>query len=343
MTFRNGAFIDNQRIHVVSLFETFRTIIDSHQNFILTTHVNPDGDGLGAECGLAFFLKSIGKQAVIINHSATPPQYDFLSDIFPIERFDPSVHEPLIESTDVLLVLDTNHPDRLASMKDSIVRSKAVKVCIDHHLEPAAFADLYILEENSAATAEIMYHLINDMDGKGLDPEVARALYTGIMTDTGSFQYPRTDPEVHRVAAGLIQFGADPVRIHNDVYNRSSLNRMKLLGKALSGMCTEHNGRVAYMVLTKEMFLETDTTEVDSDEFVPYTLSLKGVQAGLMISELPDCIKINFRSKGDIPINELAKKFGGNGHKNAAGAHVQSGDIQIVVQSLLEKVELYLT
>ncbi|MFZ1978897.1 MAG: bifunctional oligoribonuclease/PAP phosphatase NrnA [Bacteroidota bacterium] len=324
------------------LFETFRTLVDSHKTFILTTHVNPDGDGLGTECALAVFLKSIGKQAAIINPSPTPPPYLFLQEIFPIQLFEASAHKQMIENSEVILILDTNHPDRLASMKDSVLNSKAVKVCIDHHLEPADFADLYILDEPSAATGEIVYRLINFLNGRHIEPQVAVALYTAIMTDTGSFRYPRTDPEVHKIIAHLIQAGADPVKIHENVYNRSSLNRIQLLGKALYGMRTAHDGRVAYMVLTKEMFEETKTTEADSDEFVPYTLSLEGVQVGLLFSELSDCIKINFRSKGDIWINELAKEFGGNGHKNAAGAHVTLGDLQQVINKLLEHVEVYL-
>jgi phosphoesterase RecJ-like protein len=327
---------------VALLFETFRALVDSHQNFILTTHVNPDGDGLGTECALAVFLKSIGKQVSIINYSATPPQYLFLEEIFPIQRFDASIHEQMIENADVLLILDTNHPDRLAAMKSSVLKSKAYKVCIDHHLDPGEFADLYILDEPSAATGEIVYRLISFLNGRHIDQPAAIALYTAIMTDTGSFRYPRTDPEVHKIIAHLIQAGADPVKIHENVYNRSSLNRLQLLGKALTGIQTAHDGRAAYMVLTKEMFEETKTTDVDSDEFVPYTLSLEGVQVGLLFSELTDCIKINFRSKGDIWINELAKEFGGNGHKNAAGAHVTLGNIQQVIDKVLEHVEVYL-
>jgi bifunctional oligoribonuclease and PAP phosphatase NrnA len=324
---------------VAVLFETFRAIIHSHQKFLLTTHVSPDGDGLGVECALAAYLKGIGKEAVIINHSAVPSQYEFLRDIYPLVQFDPDRDAVLIEQADAILIVDTNHPDRLKSLAPFVLNSKAVKVCIDHHLEPAEFADLYIMDSEASSTGEIVYRLINYLNERQIDAPVAVGLYTAIMTDTGSFRYPRTDPEVHKIIAHCIQAGADPVQIYENVFNRSSVRRLQLLGKALAGLQLACNGRVAYMILTHRMFAETNTTAADCDEFVPYTLSVEGVVVGLMFSELENEIKINFRSKGEIPINILAKEFGGNGHKNAAGGRVPNGAIDTVVREVLSRAE----
>ncbi|MGD1044740.1 MAG: bifunctional oligoribonuclease/PAP phosphatase NrnA [Bacteroidota bacterium] len=323
-------------------FETFRTIVESYARFVLTTHVNPDGDGLGTEIALALYLQKQGKQATILNYSATPDNYSFLAQFHPILQFDPSQDAEIIENAEVIIVLDTNQLDRLVTMKSALVSSQAVKICIDHHLEPGEFADLYILDESSTATGEIIYRLLNYLTGRSIDRETAIALYTAIMTDTGSFRYPKTDPETHKIIAQLIQAGADPVAIYEHVYECGSINRVRLLGLALANMQITHNGKLAYIVLTREMFDTTNTTEVDAEAFVPYTLTIDGVQIGLMFSEMNGIVKVSFRSKGDIWINELAKEFGGNGHKNAAGARIPHGKLEELVPQVLENASAYI-
>jgi phosphoesterase RecJ-like protein len=321
-------------------FETFKTIIDSHKRFILTSHVNPDGDGLGSEVALAHYLELRDKQVSILNCSATPENYLFLHELHPIVQFDPSHHEDIVENAEVIILLDANHPDRLAAMTPLIMKSHAVKVCIDHHPEPGEFADLYLLDEQSPATGEIIYNFIS-MAGGTIDRITATALYTAIMTDTGSFRYEKTDSQVHTIVAHLLQAGADPVVIYEQVYERTSAKRIRLLGMALANLQTLYDGKLAYITLTREMFETTDTTEEDTDAFVPYTLTIDGVQIGLMFSELDGIIKVNFRSKGDIAVNELAKEFGGNGHKNAAGARIPKAQLDEVVSQVLKHAGKY--
>jgi bifunctional oligoribonuclease and PAP phosphatase NrnA len=322
-------------------FETFRTLVESHTHFVLTTHVNPDGDGLGTEVALGLYLQKQGKQAIILNCSATPENYSFLAKLYPIIQFDPSLHAQILENAEVIIVLDTNHPDRLVAMKSALLSSHAEKICIDHHLEPGDFADLYILDESSTSTGEIVYRLINYLMNHNMDSETAIALYTAIMTDTGSFRYPKTDSETHKIIAQLIHMGADPVAIYEQVYERGPMNRMRLLGLALADMQMSHDGKIAYIVLTREMFDSTQTTEIDTEAFVPYTMAINGVQIGLMFSEFNGIIKVSFRSKGDIWINELAKEFGGNGHKNAAGARIPNGRLDEIVPQVLENAGSY--
>jgi bifunctional oligoribonuclease and PAP phosphatase NrnA len=321
-------------------FETLRTIIDSHKRFILTSHMNPDGDGLGSEVALARYLELRGKQVSILNCSATPDNYLFLHQLHPIFQFNPSHHEDIVENAEVIILLDANHPDRLAAMEPFVIKSHSVKVCIDHHPEPGEFADLYLLDEQSSATAEIIYNFILMAD-ETIDSITATALYTAIMTDTGSFRYQKTDSEVHTIIAHLIQAGADPVAIYEQVYEHISARRTRLLGMALANLQTLYDGKLAYIVITHEMFETTDTTEDDTDAFVPYTLTIDGVQIGLMFSEIDNVIKINFRSKGEIPINELAKEFGGNGHKNAAGTRVPNAQLSYIVSQVLKSASNY--
>ena len=322
-------------------FETLGTIIESHQRFVLTSHVNPDGDGLGSEVALAHYLESRGKHVTILNCGATPENYFFLHKLHPILQFDPPHHEDIIEKAEVIILLDANHPDRLAGMTPFIMKSQAVKVCIDHHPEPGKFADLYFIDEQSPATGEIIYNFIS-MAGGTIDRVTATALYAAIMTDTGSFRYEKTDSEIHTIVAHLLQAGADPAAIYEQVYEHTSAKRLRLLGMALAGLQTLYDGKLAYIVLTHEMFEITGTTEEDTDAFVPYTLTIAGVHIGLMFSELDGIIKVNFRSKGDIAINELAKEFGGNGHKNAAGARISNTALDETVSLVLKHAGKYI-
>ncbi|MBI3579337.1 MAG: bifunctional oligoribonuclease/PAP phosphatase NrnA [Ignavibacteriales bacterium] len=323
-------------------FEQCKTIIARARRFVLTTHVNPDADGLGCELAFARYLQRKGKDVHILNHSSTPWNCKFLDPAQQIVQFNAERDAALILNADAIFVLDTNSPDRLQSLKPFVLQSKATKICIDHHLDKAAFADNYIIDEASAATGEILYRLLRFLDEKTINKEIAGPLYAAIMTDTGSFRFPKTDSELHIIIAHLIEAGADPVEIYQQVYDQSSPNRVRLLGKALSTLEMAHGGRVACITITQEMFKETKTSEEDTDNFVTHTVGIRGVQIGLLVTELADGIKISFRSKGDIPVHKLAQEFGGNGHKNAAGARVQNGTLGEVVQKVLERSKQYI-
>lgn len=322
---------------MTSLFEKCKNIIDENKCFVITSHVNPDGDGIGSEVALALFLKKRGKQVSVINHSETPPNYTFLDPKQEILHFNRNVHAEKVRDADVIFIVDTNQLSRLRTMETYVLDSKAVKICVDHHLDRDDNADLYLIDESATATGEILYHLIQYLDGDKIDKEIARALYTAIMTDTGSFRFPKTDPEIHQIAAHLIRSGADPPEVFQEVYEKGNLNALRLLGKALSNLKTTHNGRVAYMVITRQMFAETATKESETDNFIDHTMRIGGVQIGLLFNELPDGVKISFRSKGKIPVNTLAKEFGGNGHLNAAGARLFGKQLDDTIRVVLER------
>ncbi|HAL57654.1 MAG TPA: bifunctional oligoribonuclease/PAP phosphatase NrnA [Bacteroidetes bacterium] len=323
-------------------FEALRKIIDEKRRFVLTTHVNPDADGIGSELALAAFLNARGKETSILNHHATPWHCRFLDPPRRVAEFDERRDSPLLLDAEVIFVLDANHPDRLGSLKPFVLQSRAFKICIDHHLEGDDFAGLNLIDEASAATGEILYRLLTFIDEKAITEEIATCLYTAIMTDTGSFRFPKTNPELHRIVADLIERGADPVRTYQQVYERSTSGRLRLLGRALAGLTMAHHDKLAYFVVTREMFRETGTNEADTDNFISSALTIEGVQIGLMFTEMPDCVKISFRSKGDIPINLLARDFGGNGHKNAAGARVHNDKLVEIIARVLERSQHYI-
>ncbi|HUL45240.1 MAG TPA: bifunctional oligoribonuclease/PAP phosphatase NrnA [Bacteroidota bacterium] len=325
-----------------SSFQEIIGLIRHHQHFVLTSHVNPDGDSLGSEIALAAALRQLGKEAFILNHNSTPGNYRWLDPAGTIATFVPESHQNLILNAEVLFILDTNHPDRLRSLGPFVQQSKAVKIVIDHHLEPSDFGQHYLIDEDSTSTGELLYKLIRLIPEVTLTEEIATALYTAIMTDTGSFRFPRTDAETHRIAAHLLECGADPTRVFVNVYEQWSPNRMRLLGEVLDSMKTAYDGQLAYVVCTQKMFHETDTTEVETDNFTTYPMSITGVVIGILFNELKNGVKISFRSKGNIPVNQLAKEFGGNGHLNAAGARLFDVSLDDVVKDVTLRAEKYL-
>jgi bifunctional oligoribonuclease and PAP phosphatase NrnA len=321
-----------------TLLEFFR----QHNNFVLTTHVNPDGDAIGCEVALALWLQFQGKTASIINHSATPFIYQFLDPGKSIRVFDPVVDAATIQNAEAVVLLDTNHVSRVASMEPYVRKSPARKVCIDHHLDPELFADITLIRPEATSTGEILYDVFRSSGDDQITRGIAQALYVAIMTDTGSFRYPRVGAATHRMIADLIESGADPVDLYNQVYNRWSTGRLKLLGEMLSHLETAYNGRLIYVTVTQEMLRRTETLEEDTDNFTSYLMSKDGVLAGMLFLELRPGFKVSFRSHGEIPINQLAREFGGNGHKNAAGARFHDGSLGEIQSAIVAAAGKYL-
>lgn len=315
----------------------FRELVDANKKFVLTTHVNPDGDGLGSELALNRFLGKIGKQSAILNYSETPANHIFLDYHKEIKKFNPDKDNELLLDADVLFALDMNNSGRLRSLERYFLESEATKVIIDHHLEAQDFVDYKLIDLDSPATAEIVYRCLNDYDSGLLDKGIAEGLYAGIMTDTGSFRFPRTDGEVHRITANLLDLGVDPFYIYHNLYEENSLGRTRLLGEMLSNVELAYDGRVSCAVLTLEQLKRNEVVPDDIDNFVNQAGAIAGVVVTLFFLELDDGVKVSFRSKGDIPVNELAKTYGGGGHKNASGARLTGVKLSETVQTVLEE------
>jgi phosphoesterase RecJ-like protein len=285
----------------------------------------------------------MGKSAAIVNFSPTPEQYRWLDpEGSAVERYDAARHDGVIASAEVILVLDTNQPDRLRTLEGPVRASAATRAVIDHHLDPHPFADAYFIDSDATSTGEMIFRLLEAIGGVAIDAEIAVPLYTAIMTDTGSFRYPRTVAGTHRIASRLIEAGADPPSIFSSVYETWSPGRMRLLGEALDTLSVCGAGAVASMLTTREMFDRTGTTEIETDTFSTYPMNIRNVRIGILFTELKDGVKISFRSKGSIPVNLLAKEFGGNGHLNASGARLHDVALGDIVPRVLAAAEKYL-
>jgi phosphoesterase RecJ-like protein len=319
-------------------FANLHSIFNSKQSFVITTHVNPDGDAIGSEVALALFLRNKGKKVTIINQSETPDHLLFLTDIFPVQIYNGSLDHHIL-NTDCFCVVDTNSPKRFSALAETVHKSKAYKICIDHHLEQEHFADTYVVDTDVPATSELLYRIFKSDNPDSITKPIADALYTGIMTDTGSFKFPKTDDETHIITADLLKRGVDPYSIYQSVFESGEINNLHLLGKALERIEVCHNGLIASMVLPRSVFNETKTNEADVENLTQYVLSIKHVVVGLVFIELDEGVKVSFRSKGNIAINTVAKQFGGGGHKNASGARLKNIGLREAVEAVIEKTK----
>lgn len=304
-------------------YPAFEHIIRENNSFAITTHVNPDGDAIGSEVGLAEWLRSLGKTVRIINHNDTPANYTFIGNGDPfVEQFELKRHGELLRAVDCILVLDVNDPGRVRSLEPYVLEHKNVAV-IDHHLEPKEFAKNYFIDTEACSTGELIYRLFEHTQpalGGSISPRGAMALYTAIMTDTGGFKFPRTDAKVFRMCAELLEMGADPVVSYNEVFNSSPASRLLLLRESLNSLEYFYDNRMAVQLLTQDQLKATGSTEEEVDGFVQMPFQVGGIVLSVFILELREGWKMSVRSKGDVSAAALAQAFGGNGHFHAAGA-----------------------
>lgn len=295
------------------------------QKIVITTHHKPDGDALGSSLGLYHYLIQQGHHVKVI----TPTDYPQFLSWMPgngeviIYTEQPQLSAQLIEQAAIIFCLDFNTLSRINESGELVRESKAFKVMIDHHLEPEDFDDYRYWDINACATAQLVHQfIIHELKGaQYINQDVATCLYTGIMTDSGSFRFPATTSAVHRIVADLIDAGAVNWRIHDLVYNNSSEERLRFLGHCLSQkleVIPEYH--TALITVTKAELEQYHAITGDTEGIVNYALSVTGVRLAAFIVERKEQIKLSLRSKGDFPANEICKKyFNGGGHRNAAG------------------------
>lgn len=324
-------------------FKTLESIIINNEKFLLTTHVNPDADAVGSEVAFYLLLKKLGKECSILNHSATPYNLKFLDIDDVIVQYDKELHQNIFNEVDVLAALDFNRADRMVRMKDAFLNASKLKICIDHHQDEEDFVDHQFIETAYSATGHIIYDFIKHTGIVKLDHELAVPIYAAIMTDTGSFRFETTTPELHRIAAELLELNIIPGEIFDKIYDQSYFSKVKLLGTALESLqLFGKKKEIGFMILTQEDFKKHKALESDTDTFVNYSLSVQNVKIGLLFIELSNGFKVSFRSKGNIPMNKLAAEFGGGGHINAAGARFHNGQMSDIIPTILKKSEEYL-
>jgi len=299
--------------------------------------MNPDGDAIGSEIGLARFLAAAGRDVRIVNQEATPRNLAYLEERGPtIEVYESSQHDAAFAAADLVILLDNSAPDRLGRM-ESVVRSVASKVlCIDHHPTQRTIWSSEILDETSGATAAMVYELATAA-GYRLDAASAEALYAGLATDTGFFRFNSARSRVHEIAALLLSAGVEPARCFREVYERNSPAWTRLLGRALADLRLDAGGRVVSVRITSAMESECGAEGADTSEMTTPLLAIEGVRIVLLFRELPEGrIKVSLRSKGEIDVYKLAAEFGGGGHRNASGI-VTEGRLDDIAETIIAR------
>ncbi|MCF8243272.1 MAG: bifunctional oligoribonuclease/PAP phosphatase NrnA [Melioribacteraceae bacterium] len=322
-------------------FEQFKKIIQEKKSFILTTHVNPDADAIGAELALYYLLERNGKNVRIINHSPTPYYLEFLDHDNVIEQYSSDKHDEVIVNSDVHIFLDLNQLNRVVKMENVFRSNYKIKICIDHHQDPENFADLLIDDIQYTSTGEIIYDFIKFSRLTAIDNKVALCIYAAIMTDTGSFRFERTNSKTHLIAAELLKYDLEPREVYNQIYEQAPISRQKLLGRALNTLTLSRSGKIGYMLITQKDIKETGANESDVDGFVGYCLAMKDVKIGILFYELPNGFKMSFRSIGNISASKLASEFGGGGHFHASGARLYDADYQQYIIKVIDTAEKY--
>lgn len=323
-------------------FEKLKYIILNNSSFLITTHVNPDADAIGSEVAFYYLLKKLDKEAYIINHSATPYNMEFFNHEKIIEQYQEEKHKDIFNKIDVIAALDFNRVDRTVRMEQAFRKSNKLKICIDHHQDPENFADYFFIDMESCATGQIIYDFIKSTKIIEIDLKIAEAIYAAIMTDTGSFRFERTTAQVHKIIASLLEIGVNPTDIYDKLYDQSKFSKIKLLGRALNSITLESDGKLGYMIITQKDFNEFNAIESDTENFVNYILSIENVIVGILFIELKNGFKVSFRSKGKLPVNLIAKEFGGGGHLNASGARFFTNNMEEMIAVILSKVKTYL-
>ncbi|GAB1441326.1 bifunctional oligoribonuclease/PAP phosphatase NrnA [Ignavibacteriales bacterium] len=298
--------------------------INKNKTFLLTTHVNPDADAIGSEMALYYTLQRLGKEVKIVNFSETPDFLKFLDPPNVVEKFDPELHSDFFLKCDVVVALDFNRCDRTVKMSPLFYQREGIKMCIDHHLEPEPIFNPIFDDPSFAATSHIIYDFIMKTGITEMDYEMAVPLYAGISTDTGSFKYDRTTPELHRIAAHLLELGVVPIEINDLIFGQDNLSKFALLGRALNSLqLYGDDDRFAVMTLTQHDFIESKATEPDTEGFINLCMTIKNVKISAIFIGLKEGFKVSLRSKGTISVRDMAAQFGGGGHRNASGIRIR--------------------
>src|SRR6266699_3368713 len=313
--------------------------LTSARHVVLTTHVNADGDGVGSEIGLWYLLRARGVSVTIANPTRIPERFNFLIP----EGADASahaVHE--IERADIVASLDIGDISRLGNLATVINARQPPFVCIDHHVGPIKLpAGPCLIAPDATATAELVFDLAS-IAGWPLTPEVAQALYVGLLADTGGFRFSNTTARALRVAAALLEKGVDPESIYASVYASAPEGRVRLLAEVLQTLVVEPDVGLAWVSVPADALRRHDVTADDLDGIVEFPRSIAGVRMALLFRHIGNGrIKVSFRSMGEVDVAELAHQFGGGGPHRAAGASLP-GTMADVEEKVLNAARAFL-
>jgi phosphoesterase RecJ-like protein len=317
----------------------FIDVVRSHQRFLLTTHVRPDCDALGSCLGMAGVLEKLGKKVRIVNGQATPPNLKFIDPSQRIEGLGVNVQpsELLASDFEVLMVLDTSAWAQLGSMAEIVRGTRAKKIVLDHHQSSDDLGAEDFRDTHAEATGRLVVEAAEQL-GVAITAELARPLFCALATDTGWFRFASITGDTYRFAARLVDAGAKPSELYHDLYETNTLARTKLIGRILSRVESDLDGKIVYTAAMLEDFHATGALPTDTEDVINLTLAVGTAKvAMIMVEQKSGEFKVSFRSRCSVDCSKLAERFGGGGHKAAAGAHVQ-GPFDVAREKLLTAI-----
>lgn len=302
-----------------------KALLNYPKDIVIVTHRNPDGDAIGSSLGLYHFLNKLGHTVRMVSPSEYPEVFSWMKDIEKIIVYDvePEDSSAVIDRADMIFCLDFNALDRIDKVGELVDKAKGARVMVDHHLYPEPFADFILSDTAASSTCELVFDLIMGLGWKEhMDHIIGECLFTGILTDTGSFKYG-TSAKLFRIVAELIEFGVDDYRLQDLIFNSMNEKHLRLLGHCLHNrMEILEEYQTGIITLTKEDYANFDIQRGDTEGIVNFLLKVKNVKVAAFITEQPTIVKISLRSKGDFSVQEIARRhFKGGGHKNASGGY----------------------
>jgi phosphoesterase RecJ-like protein len=300
-------------------FDQLVTYLRTHNDYLILSHADPDGDAVGSELGMLWVLRALGKQAFILNSDACPLKlrvFDPDGDLHSLEDGDP-IPQDLGHKT--LILIDTSDFQHTKKARELLLPFGREVVIIDHHTPPAQLPCPAFIDDSAAASSQIVFQLSEAL-GLTLDLVAANAIFMGIVYDTGSFIYPKTTPITFHAARKLLERGVSPKEIHSALFETIDPARMRLLARVQASLRLVHDDRTAIQVMTQAMLEETGAEPEDAENFINYPLKCTTVSVSLFLKEIkPGLFRCSLRSKGTVDVSELAQAHGGGGHKTASG------------------------
>lgn len=314
---------------------------------VIVTHKNPDGDAIGSSLGLYHILKNAGHNPQVITPNDYPAFLKWLPGDKQVWRYEwaKSRSDKAIKDADMIFCLDFNDIRRIEALGEQVEKSTAFKALIDHHIAPVVETDFTYSDQEIVATSEMVYHFAREAGLlEYLDKNAAECLYTGILTDSGEFAFPKTSAETHSVVADLMRLGVDNYAVYQHIYMSFTPSRLKLLGTTLSNLRFYPETAAACMTLTQDELDAGGFKKGDTEGFVNYGLSVKSINVSCIFIEnrSEGIIKVSLRSRGKFSVNEMARKyFYGGGHINAAGGQLATTDMAEAVAVFEKALEQY--
>lgn len=336
-TFNKNCY-DNKDNSSLKNINSILNEIKNSKNIIILSHINTDGDAIGSSLAINEYCEYKGKNSKIFIDGKVSENYNFLKDISKINTFNKENYSAFFENADLIIVLDLNDSSRLGIMEYLFLSSKAKKIVIDHHLEPKIKTDLSFINIKSSSTGELIWSLLKSDNNLRINNNIADYLYLAIMTDTGNFTFNNTTANTLLAASELVALGANPTYLYNSYYNSIPAKQMKLFGKALSEIEFYFNNSLSILTVTKQMLDSVNATLSDTENFIERLMTIKNMKIAIQITELDNNeLKLSFRSKEGINIRNIAIKYNGGGHMQAAGGKTKDISILELKELLIDE------